>query len=543
MKKQQATAGLLYRYARFLVCLLLVFFILWNNATFSKRQAFQSGITNEPWASSKSSSTAAGNISCLLYNDAWRNLFSLTHSPRTDLPLPALNDALPPTLLMPTLPPDDNTSISDIAELYYCRVEEYRDPLSAAYANFSSWAKPLLNSSMSALMTQPKVDAELLRQEFDLELLELYAQVHNLCDYELYQYAPLLDHEAAATKLQRVNALVPSGSVRIAFSVIIHNDLKHMERLLAAMIKPWHYVVLHMERSASHELVEQAKHIADRYANVVVLQFGSIVYTTDTVSMVNLRIMRWLVQDLRLVYDYHVTMGESFYPLVRDVGQALHQEQQRTNRTVWLGAALREGKHDTWGLDFILKQKRLIYTPAKLHVRLPPQPFENIEIPPNIRASLKYKSNSGNQAIYHYSVIQKLLESVEVKQLFVMNKYSNFCCSEEHNWITALDMIGHGAEAREQAAIFQVWGGKSYICRGTMRNAFLSTMESVCYRMEDETLKEDSDGNRRSLHFHGNGTMEYLKDAKARGLIFARKFGSNDDKSMEVLRLIEEEVW
>jgi hypothetical protein len=54
---------------------------------------------------------------------------------------------------------------------------------------------------------------------------------------------------------------------------------------------------------------------ADAYDNAVVLPIGTIVYKADCVSLVNSRIMRWLVYDLELRFDYFVTFGGVAYLL------------------------------------------------------------------------------------------------------------------------------------------------------------------------------------------------------------------------------------
>jgi hypothetical protein len=181
-----------------------------------------------------------------------------------------------------------------------------------------------------------------------------------------------------------------------------------------------------------------------------------------------------------------------------------------------------------------LYHKRLIDAEQKLHKRLPRSTFLRLPVPDRIAQTMRYKTVSGNQGIFHYDVVQDLLQSVDVMQLFALTKYACCCCVEERNWIAALDMIGYGEDALQQASMFQVWGGELE-CGSSMNNAVLSRNESLCYR--NEYVDEDS------LYFRGNQTWEYLQDARDRGMLFAHKFRSDDKGSMELLEMIRTEIW
>ncbi|GKZ01563.1 hypothetical protein MPSEU_001106800 [Mayamaea pseudoterrestris] len=539
------------RFLRFLLLASLIPLLFWIR-WYIRHDALSSSLRNHDATSMRGS--GSGTFRDNKAGSSWRQVLreTLTFHSHESPPF-EYNDEQAFAVLASTLQ-DNNypqnyllSSVTDMAELYYCQVDDIVKPQSTAYFNFTSWAKPLLNESVSTLMQRPtaSVHMDLLQQEFVLELLELYAQQTQRCDYSKYKYSSPINDKVAATKLKDLSVPVPSDAVRIAYAVIVHDDVRQLEKLLAAIVEPWHYIILHVERLAPASLVHQVKQIASRYNNVVMLQFGTVVYKTDSVSMVNLRIMQWLVHDLALVYDYHVTTGASAYPLHRNVGRALYaQQQQLSSRRVWLGETLLRGQVVYGDQSYMLKHKRLVYTrgTSKLHVRLSRLPFQQLRIPDEIQVSMMYKTNSGNQGVYAYSVVQELLESLEVKQLFVMSKYACCCCLEERNWIAALDLIGHGAEAREQAAVFQVWGGVDGDCSISMKNALLSTNSSLCYRMEDATLAQRDGGGQR-LEFRGNETIDYLKDAKARGILFARKFQFDHAPSMEVLRLIVEEIW
>jgi hypothetical protein len=458
--------------------------------------------------------------------------------------LRAIFDVLPSTLL------NNNeqhnvllASLTDVAELYYCQIQDLVDPSTVAYSNFTTWAQPLLNESLSSLLQRPdvasQIHVDLISQEFILELLELYASLHNRCDYSKYQIAPILHHDKARKKLQELAIHMPQHHARIAYVFIVHQDILHLKRLLQAVHQPWHYIVLHVEHYASPTFVASVQEVANGYDNVVVLQFGAIVYKTDSVSMINLRIMKWLQQDLQLQYDYHITSSGSVFPLVRDVAESLARQQ----RNVFLGETYYNGREVYTDQSYLLRHKRLLYTRGelKLHKRLPRPPFASSQslLSVELEESMRYKTNSGNQAIYSYTVVQDLLASPQVIQLFVLSKYACCCCVEERNWIAALELLGYGDEAREQSSIFQVWGGVDAHCRIQMKNALLSQNASLCYRSEDATTTSSE----TSLVFYGNETLELLKLAKNRGILFARKFHSEDEASVSVLRAIQEEIW
>jgi hypothetical protein len=102
-------------------------------------------------------------------------------------------------------------------------------------------------------------------------------------------------------------------------------------------------------------------------------------------------------------------------------------------------------------------------------------------------------------------------------------------------------MIGFACEALEQTSVFQVWGGESAVCSGTMNNALLSSNATLCFRSEDP-------GARRNVtsaegYFHGRDMWGMLVDAKRRGFLFARKFRSDQIDSVELINKIQSELW
>jgi hypothetical protein len=177
-------------------------------------------------------------------------------------------------------------------------------------------------------------------------------------------------------------------------------------------------------------------------------------------------------------------------------------------------------------------------------------PNSETYIPLTIRNAMTRKSTSGNQGIYSHHVIEKLLHSTDVMQLFALSKYGCCCCLEERNWIAALHMIGYGEDALAHTGMFQVWGGNSYECHGTMNNAVLSTNASICFRSEDpgrRTIRGNNHTNQTttatSMYFYGNEMWDAIVDAKQRGLLFARKFHTDRPDSMEIRHRIQNELW
>jgi hypothetical protein len=128
-------------------------------------------------------------------------------------------------------------------------------------------------------------------------------------------------------------------------------------------------------------------------------------------------------------------------------------------------------------------------------------------------------------------------------QLFAHAKYA--CCGvlEERTWIAAMFLIGVGQEALDEpGAVWQLWGGsKSLTCESSVNNAILTTNSSTCFKVEDATRgMVRMDGT--AFYIHGDRILPFLKDAKKRGFLFARKFQSNNKESMDLLETIRNEI-
>jgi hypothetical protein len=190
--------------------------------------------------------------------------------------------------------------------------------------------------------------------------------------------------------------------------------------------------------------------------------------------------------------------------------------------------------------------KRLAYTrgnATKGTFRLPQSLVDGVfhmNISNDIQETMSRKTVSGNQAVYSYETVQKLLASSQAMELFALAKYG--CCGvlEERTWIASMRLIGVGDEALEEpGCMWQVWGGAD-TCQSSVNNAILTRNASQCFKVEDAT--RGMERNDTVLYIRGNEMMQYLKDAKRRGFLFARKFHSDNEESMALLNDIRREL-
>jgi thiol-disulfide isomerase/thioredoxin len=439
---------------------------------------------------------------------------------------------------------------SDVAELRHCNLQH------VDWDDYFAWASFILEKKMPRVRSKPAyaefAEWQILEQEFCLELLEIYATHHGYCHFDNGDFVvtPHLSH--AADIFSTIPAASTQNYARLAICIIAFQDAPQLQRLVEAVHMPHHYILIHLERRTSLEFQNEVQEIASRYKNVAVVQFGTIIYRTDSVSMIQLQLMKWFITN-NFPYDYHVTLNGASFPLysAKELALFLRQEQTTRRRNVWLG----ELTHKTairireTQAHLLTGHKRLIHTrgnsTTKSNFRVPSSMIRHgglnttMIISPLLRKSMSWKTVSGNQAVYSRDVVKKLLASANVMKLFALAKYG--CCGvlEEHTWIAAMHLIGVGKEALENGAVWQVWGGQESCGQGTVHNAILTRNATLCFKVDDGTMVR-KDGE--LLYIHGNEMMEYLKDAKRRGFLFARKFQSNDEESMAFLDDIKREV-
>ena len=577
----------------------------------------------------------------------------------------------------------------DIAQLHYCQFPQHDRHL--FWNNFSAWAVPILNQTQMQLWHQlehtkkristkeriitttntkslgtqqseqvqqqqrrqeekepneQEQQEQIMKQELLLQLLELYAQDHKLCDYNRYrptlsmveeeddnnaEMMRLLNHLRHLTKQQQQSPPPPqqqptrttttttttttllspsfhtvsssqssSQPPRLVFSIVAHDDFPLLQRMIMALQQPQHVFLIHLERPRTNEAVQfqmavrqwvnnnnknnyknkkQQSTIATttNVTNVFCITFGTILYSTDTVSLIQWRILNWLLHDIKFTnFDYYVTLDGASFPLwsPQDLLQQLVQSSASTTTTttrttttkttttttaetdntdkndqvqptsphlVWLGPQLHKGKllsipssesiassSSSLALQqqylALLRRKRVFYTThdtIKLTQRLPRALFGQQDISHNLLNALLVggKSHSGNTAVYARSVVQQLVESAQVQELFALSKYVAYCCMQERTWRAALYLIHvqpdnnqqqfqssipqqqqqqqeeekellHGQEEEEHddlatrnivfspPAVFQVYGSDTTtpgVCESSKRNAILIT--------------------------------------------------------------------
>jgi hypothetical protein len=469
---------------------------------------------------------------------------------------------------------------SDIVDLDHCELsarleilQETKDLLQRAMDD----TELSLNRSVQALLDNSESNSasrehsrtlvdyrDDLRDEFALQLLELKLMERNMCNYSLFR-PTVPGHQAEGLRLQKVAKrqyqhqptlwnpfhLVPIPYYRLAIVISAFQDFNHLVALLRAVHLPQHYIVIHIDRYCDEKYQSQLKDLlatTPQYGNVVIVQFGSVVYTSDTISLINLRILRWLTFDLQLDYEQVLLIDAAVYPLrsPQEMVEYLQVESTQHNRSVWLGLL-------HFGFDFFdyesgqrpapdtkyMQSTRLVST---RNFKLSKENLYWKNLPSHVSNLFIYKATSGNQGVYSRSVVEKLLTSDIVMELFAWSKYSCCCCVEERNWMAALDAIGHATEAIKYTSMFQVWGG-SKRCVGSMSNAVLSTDPSLFYISADPFHYNKETRQPNQFCFGGNETTSVLASAKERGALFARKFRSHNALSVAMMIEIESKLW
>lgn len=436
---------------------------------------------------------------------------------------------------------------SDFVELDHC------DLRSINWTEFKSW------SSSTIEKIKPLRSTSDLEKEWALQLLEMRVSHSGLCDFN--RYRPRIKQNAAIVQagLQLQNAVkqhpVPFHQVRTVFSIVAYKDSTHLRRLIEAIYLPHNLIIVHLEQSQSDDSFSfQVQEIAADYHNVVLLQFGTIIYKSDSISRITLQIMFWVVMDLNIEFDYFASLGGAVYPLYGALELSHHL--YATNASVFLGEATMKGNRVDTSQVHLLWQKRLVTTATKDSTRAGVL-FK--KAPPNwMDRAMHYKSNSGNQAVFSYSTVRSILQNRKALNIFALAKYSCCCCVEgeprtvyllehhflcyvdshatfllllsERTWIGVMDILGLLEEARNRTCMFQLWGGALDKCEGSMQNAVLDMNETRCFRVE--SLEKEN------LYFWGNETWDNIVQSKQNGLLFTRKFDSNSIGSFQLLEKI-----
>jgi len=437
------------------------------------------------------------------------------------------------------------TSLSDMAYLDHCNFH------SLDHDDFVSFDLTMTERPMelwtSYGWSEERIEAA--HQEFTLELLEIYAQSNNICNFA--NYKPTVPEAAitanVASTFQQIQAVSYDNDAyaRLAIVIVAHKDVNHLFQLVDAVHMPQHYVIIHLERRCEVDLERDVQIRAQVYDNVMVLKFGSILYKTDLVTTVNLRIMRYLVMDLQLQYDYHITLDGAAYPLYS--AHELSAALKHSGRHVFLGEVKHFGRkvdNIEWAYNNVLHRFSLSHTFDDGHEK-GCQPLkvtrDETKLPVgDVKYFLKSKTNSGNTAVYSYDTLQKLLSSSTAMKIHSIHKYG--CCHypEETEWYAMVNSLFLGPEAVQVGSMYQVWqetlnrrGSKSI----STSNAVLTSNADTTFILADAYRRET--GN---VKYNGTDTKEYLQDAKRRGFLFARKFDSSNYESVELRHWIQREL-
>mmetsp|Transcript_28567 Transcript_28567/g.61517 ORF Transcript_28567/g.61517 Transcript_28567/m.61517 type:complete len:627 (+) Transcript_28567:133-2013(+) len=464
---------------------------------------------------------------------------------------------------------------SDVVELRHCRLHMIN------YFKFSSWASVILQDAWPKIERKLRRNAEEVKglgrkddwdddmyREFCFGLLEIFATHSHgggkngqICEFDKYslkiQRGDLLSAELIlrnASKSLSSNTNLP----RLVFVIVAFQDADHLEALIKACFMPHHLIIVHLERRSPLSFTKSVRQIEKQYENVAVVQFGSIIYQTDSVSTVNYQIMNWVTEELNISYDYWLTLGNAAYPLLG--AEELTNYFLKSTRDIWLGELRNNNNNGGWVSWAYLERKRLVFTMGEQKYTQRTKKWKQnglfeSPIPDYIKTNMTEKTNSGNQAVFSYKVVKKLIASPQVKELFGIAKYGCCCCLEERTWIAAARIIGHGAEAMEAASMFQVWGGEPKCGNGSMKNALLKPNATICYKSEDLTKQfvlerhsRPNDSRRifiddvEHTFFRGDKLLEELRLAKQQGVLFARKFKSSDRESLELIEMIKRNI-
>ena len=466
-----------------------------------------------------------------------------------------------------------STEYGSVAELYYCSFPSFpsqwrKQQPSGAYfwLNFTAWVSPVINQTIETISKRNDLeslpDKDAMEKELLLQLLEIYAQDQpGLCDYQRYQ--PTIPTTDSPDRKMVTNTLARlSKSPQLVISIIAHRDVPQLQRLIQSLPDHRTVILIHLERPRdenARDVEHTVREWAKDYNHVHVLSFGSVIYGTGSVTHIQWSILHWLLREVKLSFDYFVTLDGASFPLhsPTDLPKRLQSESQG----VWLGPMLHQGHSTDSGSPplHLLRHKRLFYTTThpqkdtgKFTQRLPRNLMPHQVIPESIGHALQHKSHSGNTAVYHRSVLEKLVDSAEVQQLMALSKYSVNCCLEEHVWVAALALAG--LPIPEKSAVVQSYGGTSATCESSKHNAIWTRNATICYKLEDALLVKEFASNEDKSFLklnqtagghvmNGNSTATLLQKARGLDYLFVRKFESSHAESMDLLRYIQETLW
>lgn len=253
---------------------------------------------------------------------------------------------------------------------------------------------------------------------------------------------------------------------------------------------PHHIIIIHLERRTEDSFAYKVRHIlTSRYDNVIVIQYGTITYPTDSITHINLDVMRWVtIGDLSSsigYYDYYICLSSSSYPLwgAREMAKVLKQDEQRRIRVGQVAYNFEPWRlcqrHSTYfGLVATRgvgeKRRILDWKESQLgnlldelrSTSIPSLPeAEKFFMKKEYLRGCVIKTTSGNTAAYDRQSVIELLSSPEAMELLTRFKLSGGCCHEESSWGGAWGLISNSTRERDYyigmmkkpGAMWQAW--------------------------------------------------------------------------------------
>jgi hypothetical protein len=174
--------------------------------------------------------------------------------------------------------------------------------------------------------------------DITMQSLEMYARKQGVCDYQRYQpRVPNLDTTELADVMRQLPPPTPPAAkdqVRLVYLISAYKDFDQLQELVRAIHLPQHLIVIHLERDTDPVFVVRIQQELEVQEGLVVLQYGAIIYTTDSLSHVFLQMMGTIEEAAKEAdwdYDYIVNLGSNAYPLLdaTTMAQKLYREQRR----------------------------------------------------------------------------------------------------------------------------------------------------------------------------------------------------------------------
>ena len=301
----------------------------------------------------------------------------------------------------------------------------------------------LKTANTNKIADSMKVNLSDIEAEIILQGLEVFARASRACNFSLYRPSvrddafKLIEGGDARSIVDNLpTPMNDSEEARIVFCISAFSDFSHLQELVRAITLPHHLIIVHLERRTPPDFVWQVRSLSSNHTNMLVLQFGSITYPSDSVSHVFLDIMRWVTDDLRLDYDYFMTLGGSAFPLypAQEMARYLNQDPRRVRigpMRYGRGNQLCRKRANTFAVIFSrgYGQKKFVVDINDMHKFVlglndskhipPPGAF----MPRGIE-QYTMKTNSGNTAAFDRDAVRALVNSERAMEFISRFKQS-----------------------------------------------------------------------------------------------------------------------